>query len=975
MDEYNINNFQKINAINFININEDKSTRPTNPFYKKNQIQYLNPMNKLEHSQKIEKGKYSQRNFSKITPKKSQNISEAKQNSNKYYQSDVEHISSNANNSPFPLASVSLYQPRAINIINNNKKAKSIRKIIKPNNNDVYNNNTYDFEYNFIDNSKNEMKLKNKNILYEKQIHEAKNQNKRLINKLNIYLNDIKKKAQEINSLQQKNRLLQIELNKNANTEKNNNLNRQNMKPMQYQSKSSNIIKNNSKIIINSREQSGLKNNINQQNNSEIIDMDIKKQFEQKDNQIRFLYQKVQKMKKEISLMSLKNANLSKLLTKKNIDLIGYQKNELDKEKQIEHLTSLLFQQSLNNKSISNKLNNDGEMNQVASSEDEKKYNQFNQRIKFLENEIKTRNLKLKGLSEENKEKNKTIEELVNKLNNMEIDIKGLKSEEKKNFFDIKKYKNDLESKDGEIKDISKKLKNCQTEKLNLLNAINNKDKEININRNQLLELKNDLENNKKIIEQKDKEIEKYINNNQGLLNELNNNKNIINNSNKEDKALLKKIEELSISNNKLLEQINTVNSKYHEQKKTLSDTNKKLQEMKDINKSLLEKEKQKALENDQKNYVNPEICKIITNKRYKNLIWYLIYKNPKNKNNIIEDNNYENYFWVTNSVITNDELKKFNKFEDENEQNKDLKDYITDLHKKLEKKEESINKLDLQNKKLTKELLNKTANPKGNILLPKNSKDDNFANSFNNNKTIENEIKYKNIFEKLNQREKHLNNQIILLKEQLNEKKNLENNFPHDMKHIDPHLHDSGFLDDDSENSKNLEIQNFVSNEISASKKNNEINNNESTKNNKEEKDKENNDIINDKEDELNNNIEKMDLNEHLSKYEELNKVPSKDDPFKESEKLVDEFLMKGAGDEDDYDEVKMINKQMNFLKEEIKENREKHKKLGNEIKELFTKIKCNDKNRKNIVQICQLLGFTPQLVDQIISNKKPKK
>ena len=256
---------------------------------------------------------------------------------------------------------------------------------------------------------------------------------------------------------------------------------------------------------------------------------------------------------------------------------------------------------------------------------------------------------------------------------------------------------------------------------------------------------------------------------------------------------------------------------------------------------------------------------------------------------------------------------------------NKDLREYVYELQKKLEKKEESINKLDYQNKKLTKELLNKTANLKGNIILPKHSKDINFSNSFHTNKNIENEEKYKNIFEKLSQREKHLNNQIILLKEQLNEKKNLENNFPHDMKHIDPHLHDSGFLDDESENSKNLEIQNFVSGEINNIKNNNESNNNKNNdiKDNNEEK--YNNDVINDEEDNLNNNIEKMDLNEHISKFEELNKVPSKEDPFKESEKKVDEFLMKGAGDEDDFDDVKIINKQMKFLKEEIKENREK--------------------------------------------------
>ena len=245
-------------------------------------------------------------------------------------------------------------------------------------------------------------------------------------------------------------------------------------------------------------------------------------------------------------------------------------------------------------------------------------------------------------------------------------------------------------------------------------------------------------------------------------------------------------------------------------------------------------------------------------------------------------------------------------------------------------------------------------------------------SNSFNNktNKTIENEIKYKNILEKLNvsnQREKHLNNQINILKEKLNEKNNLENNFPHDMKHIDPHLHDSGFLDDDSIENKNIEIQNFISGDK-------ELNNND--KNEPNSKENNGNELQNN--DENNNKIETMDMKNILSNDDDNNKsikLSSKEDPFKESEKKVDEFLMKGAGEEDDFDEVKIITKQMNFLKDEIKEYREKKQSLSSEIKDLFSKIKCNDKNRKNIVQICQLLGFQPQLVDQIISNKKTKK
>ena len=69
MDEYNINNIQKINSINFINISDDKMpSRAQKPFYKLKQIEYLNPIKHLENSYTIQKGEYSQRNLSKITP-------------------------------------------------------------------------------------------------------------------------------------------------------------------------------------------------------------------------------------------------------------------------------------------------------------------------------------------------------------------------------------------------------------------------------------------------------------------------------------------------------------------------------------------------------------------------------------------------------------------------------------------------------------------------------------------------------------------------------------------------------------------------------------------------------------------------------------------------------------------------------------------------------------------------------------------
>ena len=64
--------------------------------------------------------------------------------------------------------------------------------------------------------------------------------------------------------------------------------------------------------------------------------------------------------------------------------------------------------------------------------------------------------------------------------------------------------------------------------------------------------------------------------------------------------------------------------------------------------------------------------------------------------------------------MLRHDKLKKFNTFEDEEKKMTEMKQYILDLTKKLEKKEESISKLDYKNKKLNEQIQNKTAGVKG---------------------------------------------------------------------------------------------------------------------------------------------------------------------------------------------------------------------------------------------------------------------
>ena len=568
------------------------------------------------------------------------------------------------------------------------------------------------------------------------------------------------------------------------------------------------------------------------------------------------------------------------------------------------------------------KINNNEELKKILMQKN-KIINDVSQKMKMMKQEMEDKIAKNSNLSQiltkknmelvrhqkELIEKDKKIEELNLELNNQKLNIN--KKNEELNIINSE-LKNENDEKEKKIENLSKKINNLEID----LKGVKNNEKEYFFKNKK----------NQEIIEQKDKQIQQL----NEQISQLNNNKqeDLTNkdNQNKESEILLRKIEDLTNENNKLSKYINMINP--------------------------------------QNLIISPNNYTIIANKYHKKLIWYLLYKKSTPIDSKKDSNDYNNYIWVKGTDIKKEDLKNYNKFEDEKKKLTELTECIIEKQKKLEMKEEKINELDYKNQKLSSQLHNKTANIKGNnnnIFSGKQIRDNsNFANSFNT-EAAENE-KYKNLLEKLNDSNKrnlHLHNQVAILKEKLNEKDNLEKKFPHDMKDIDPHLIDSGFLDDDSMENKEIEINDLF---------------------NKEEKnDIENNININNEQNINNNNnkitIENTNTN-NKSNSDELNKAinlnnSKKDDPFKESERKVDEFLANGAGDEDDFDEVKVINKQMNFLKEEIKDYREKSKNLGNEIKELFSKIKCNDKNRKHIVQICQILNFQPAIIDQIISNK----
>ena len=85
-----------------------------------------------------------------------------------------------------------------------------------------------------------------------------------------------------------------------------------------------------------------------------------------------------------------------------------------------------------------------------------------------------------------------------------------------------------------------------------------------------------------------------------------------------------------------------------------------------------------------------------------------------------------------------------------------------------------------------------------------------------------------------------------------------------------------------------------------------------------------------------------------------------------------MDEFLNKGAIEENDLDIVKQMQEQMKCLKDEIKDMNNRYNLLSEQFKELLKNIKCDMKIKPQIVQICQIFGFSPETINKIVTNKK---
>ena len=512
----------------------------------------------------------------------------------------------------------------------------------------------------------------------------------------------------------------------------------------------------------------------------------------------------------------------------------------------------------------------------------------MNKKLKDLEKD----NEKSNNKEEEIEEKNNQINELVSKLNDNEIQIKHLKFDNDK---DLKKLENNIIEKEKKIKSMSDNLNEVQNDneelikenkkiKIQIKQMKDNNNNDSNVNN----ELMNIMEQNTQLIKEKndlEKELSLLKDNNILITEENNNYK-------KENDSLNNKINKISEENNKL--------------KKIIKEKDKEIKDIKEINTALIENQKNQV---EQEFNLSPSTHKIITSKRYKKLIWYLIYKknDSKKKDQNSEENNYSNYKWVTGLILKKDKLNKYNKYETEEQTIKEMQDYIFALQKKLERKEESLIIMDYKNyknKKLIEQKHNKTANIKELSI-------NNLIEDISKNTLGENTANFSAINE-VNQ----LKNEISKLKEEIKAKEKLESVMPKDI-NIVSQDDNSGFLDEDIKENKNGGMLDFI-----------KISNNDN--------------------------------------MEETNSRRSG------AQKKVDDYLNKGLIGENDLDIIKQNEEQMKLLKNEIKEKNNKFNMLSEQIEELFKNIKLDMKNKPQIVQIYQILGKSPEEINKIVNKKK---
>ena len=844
------------------NIDLDKKR---NVILKLNEEKEINNINQIQNNNNINNTEY---NLLKIQLQISNREKEKLIKENQYLKAIIQKLNINNYN---------LKKGKNINFLyeqNYNEDDKSSdfdnNNIIHENNNLnnlVINNFGLSIKGNVINNNKDQLLLQ-KDLQIKKLnkiIEELKNKNEIQVNKYKIEIEEINNNKKYIDSILQNKEKQINELLKN-----NNDLKEEN-----------NILSNN------------LKENINELNEMRIKkDLSLNEEKNTDNSNIIIINQKIN-LENEIREKNMQNEELQNKIVKINDEI-------LNKERMIEEL----------NEDIENLK----EINEYSKKEINEK-NNIIEKLNNEKNDIENKNkeiLKQNGLLNKDNEKlyadNVKLKNSVNKLNEDIENEQNLKDqlEKEKNNIKIKndQLTNDKKELVEKIISIEENNNNIKTEIEKLKKTNNELMEQIKNNQN-----KNISEKEESILNAQSKktksENENNINNN---IDSNNNDNRDINEIKKENKVFQEKIIKLNECIGDLNNQLNTLNIKYKEQKKENND-------LKEVSKALLDKQKNDLLEKDKNEHISPETHYIITKKVYNKLIWYLISTvNPYSKDEN-EINNYKNYKWVTELIIPKAQLNKY-----------------YNLENGVNQIDNFISNRDYGNKKTNRQSQNNTANTNiigGTLFLNKILNNDksnninksnsnhNYTNKFNANSSLGREPtgdlgKYKNLLDKLNdygEREIKLQNEISKLRTQLKDKENFQAGM-NNIKDISQHF-DSNFIDDKDD--KNAIIELLSNTKIDEKKKGRKIRDEDNFLN-----------ILND--------------------------VP---------------------GSESDLDEVKGLKKLITYLKSDIKEKERIINELIKQVKEIFKELKWSTKNNKIVTEILKILGYSPEIIKIIFENR----
>ena len=542
---------------------------------------------------------------------------------------------------------------------------------------------------------------------------------------------------------------------------------------------------------------------------------------------------------------------------------------------------------------------------------------------------------------------------------------------EKNKTTSLIKEKNDLENLNEKLNKENKILKDkmslFEEEKINLINNLNEKESEYNSNKKKVVDLSNQLEDLKSILNQKVEEVGKLKlkitklekdldmtklelkqkeenitllkNENNDVISTMTNN---IDTNNNELINIKKLNAELFDGKSNLEKELNILKHEYKQLNQENENLQSKIKSLSEINsnndnncnqiknkyleikKLISEKDKEinrlneinKALIEKEKiqvekeSNVDPNIYDIITSKKYKNLTWYLLCKKKKNKEKEKEkDNNNQNKIIV-------------NKEESKNENNYNSYRWVTGLIVKKDKLEK-FNKFVSDEEYIS--LFQKKLEAKVESINKKDFIIKKLKEQINNSK-----LKGNNLDD--NSKISQLQNEISKLKEEQKAKEKLDSGIK-DLKIIDKQGDDSDFFDEDlKENKSGIEM-----------------------------------DLIN----------SKFEINELNSKRSGLPGVSirsqiSSTNEYKLNGGKNDEFRGKKIYLDSELDIEKQVKEQLQLLKNENKELRYKYNLLIEQIKELLKNIKCDMKNKPQVSQICQILGYSPQTINKVVSNNK---